>query len=92
MTTTAVMDRAAYERINQQAADVRSGHTLLSVIAGLFFAIGWAAGRILPCVMWCGYAVREGFRTAHGPSRKMQIAVLRAQIGDLNTQLSRFSG
>lgn len=92
MTTTAILDQPAYERISRQAAQVRTGHTLLSVIAGVFYLIGWAAGRILPCLMWCGFAVREGFRAAHGPSRKQQIVSLHAEIDDLRMQLSRFDG
>jgi hypothetical protein len=90
--TTSVLDRVPVDRINRQAAGVRTGHTLLSVVAGLFFAVGWLAGRILPCLMWCGFAVREGFRDAHGPSKKMRIAALQAQIEDLQMQVSRFSG
>jgi hypothetical protein len=90
--TTAILDQAAYERISAQAAQVRTGHTLLSVVASLFFFAGWLAGRVLPCLMWCGFAVREGFRAAHGPSRKMRIAMLTAQVEDLQLQLSRFSG
>lgn len=90
--TTAILEHATYERINEQAAEVRTGHTLLSLIAAFFYLIGWLAGRVLPCLMWCGFAVREGFRAAHGPSKKMRIAALTAQVEDLQTQLSRFSG
>lgn len=90
--TAGVLERVPVERINRQAADVKTGHALLSLIAGLFFAVGWLGGRIVPLLMWCGFAVREGFRAAHGPSRKMQIASLRSQVEDLQMQLSRFSG
>lgn len=90
--TTSVLERVPVERINRQAADVRTGHALLSAVAAMFFAAGWLAGRILPCLMWCGFAVREGFRAAHGPSKKMRIAALTAQVEDLKMQLSRFTG
>jgi hypothetical protein len=90
--TTTTLDRVTLERINRQASEVRTGHTLLSVIAAVFYFAGWLAGRVLPCLMWCGFAVREGFRAAHGPSRKMRIAALTAQVEDLQMQLSRFSG
>lgn len=90
--TTAVLDKATYQQINQEAAEVRTGQTVLMAIASLFFAIGWLAGRIVPCLMWCTFAMRKGYRSAHGPSRRMQIAALAAQIEDLQMQLSRFSG
>lgn len=92
MTTTAILDRIPVDKVTRQAAEVRTGHALLSVIAAFFYGIGWLAGRVVPCLMWCAFAMREGFRAAHGPSRKAQIAMLRAEIDDMRTQLSRFSG
>lgn len=89
---TTLTERIPLSDINRQAAEVKTGHAVLTAIAAVFFAAGWLAGRVLPVLMWCCFAVREGFRSAHGPSRKMQITALQAEIGELRIQLSRFSG
>jgi hypothetical protein len=88
---TTTLERIPVDRISRQAAEVRTGHALLSVIAAVFYAVGYAAGRIVPMLMWCGFAIREGFRPAHGPSRKMQVAMLTAEVDELRMQLSRFT-
>ena len=87
---TALTERIPLEDINRQAAEVRTGRAVLTAIAGLFFAVGWLAGRVLPVLLWCCFAIREGFRAAHGPSRRMQITALQAQVAELKMQLSRF--
>lgn len=89
---TVLTERIPLDDINRQAAEVRAGHAILTAVAAVFFAAGWLAGRVLPVLLWCCFAVREGFRSAHGPSRKMQITALQAEINELRMQLSRFSG
>lgn len=91
-TATYPRMRVPVDDISRQASQVKTGHALLSVVAGFFYLVGYLAGRVVPMLMWCSYAVREGFRSAHGPSKKAQIAALNAQIEDLRMQVSRFSG
>lgn len=90
--TTSVLDRVPVDDITAQARKVRTGRALLALVAALFFAVGWLAGRVVPVLMWCAFAVREGYRSAHGPSRKMQVDALTARVQELEMQLSRFSG
>lgn len=87
---TTLTERIPLDEINREAAEVRTGRAILTAIAAVFFAAGWLAGRIVPVLMWCAFAVREGFRSAHGPSRRAQITALQAQAADLKMQLSRF--
>ena len=87
---TALTERIPLEDINREAAEVRTGRAILTAVAAVFYAIGWLAGRVVPVLMWCAFAVRKGFRAAHGPSRRMQIEALRSEVAELKMQLSRF--
>ena len=90
--TTAILDPATYDEISAEAAQVRTGRVLLQAVAGFFYLLGWLAGQVVPCLMWCFFAMRRGYRAAHGPSRRMQIITLQGQVRELQMQLSRFSG
>lgn len=93
---TALTDQFTLDEITAQAKAVRPGRAVLTVIAAVLFGIGWVTARVFSvlwlAVMWTGVAVREGWRASHGPSRAMRLAAQEAQIDELNTQLSRFSG
>ena len=74
MTTLA--DRVPLEQISREARQVRFGRILLTLIAAVFFGLGWAAGRVFYGLAWCGVAVRVGWQSgrqaggAHGgPAR-----------------------
>lgn len=90
--TASALEKIPVERISAQAREVRTGRALLAVVAAVFFAVGYLCGRVVPLLMWCCFAVREGYRSAHGPSRKMQVEALQAEVDELRMQLSRFSG
>jgi hypothetical protein len=94
--TTTVLDRVPVDEITDQARAVRPARTLLTVIAAVLFGIGWVTARVFTVawfsVMWCGVAVREGWRASHGPSRKAQVAALTAQVAEQKTQLRRLGG
>ena len=92
MTTSTLTERISLDDITAQAREVRTGRAILTAIAAVFFAIGWLAGRVVPWLLWCCFAVRKGYRSAHGPSRKMRIESLEAENAELRVQLSRFSG
>ena len=94
--TTTVLDRVPLDEITAQARTVRPARTALTVVAAALFGLGWVTARVFAVLwlsaMWCGVAVREGWRASHGPSRKDRIAALEATVAEQKTQLSRFSG
>jgi len=50
------------DEITASAREVQVSRVLLTVFLGLFYVIGWAAGRtVLGCVMGA-YAIRRGWR------------------------------
>lgn len=74
-----LLDRMPVERITAQARDVRVGPVVLSIVASVFFAIGWLAFKVCAlawlAVVWCAVATREGWREAqvsHGSARTGQ--------------------
>jgi hypothetical protein len=68
---TTVAERVQLDDISAQARQVRLGRALATVLASVFFAIGWTSGRVFYCLAWCGVAVRVGWQAgrAHGPAR-----------------------
>jgi hypothetical protein len=73
---TTILDRVPVGRISTEAREVHLGRTLLTIIAAVFFAIGWAAARVFLALAWCGVAVKVGWQEArkptggpHGPAR-----------------------
>ena len=90
---TTLTERIPLDDITEQAQQVRPGRAALTVVAAVLFGIGWIAARVFAVVwlaaMWCGVAVREGWRASHGPSRSQQVAALSAQVTKLETELRR---
>jgi uncharacterized membrane protein len=68
---TTVADRVQLDEISVQAHQVHLGRALLTVFAAVFFAFGWAFGRVFYVLAWCGVAVKVGWQAgrAHGPAR-----------------------
>lgn len=67
-----VLERVPLDAITAQARDVRPGRVLLTVIAALFFAVGWIAGRMFLAAVWCAVAVKVGYQAGAvhgGPAR-----------------------
>lgn len=60
-----VLDRVPVERITAEAREVQFARTLLTLIAGFFYAIGWLAGKVLGtlflAVVWSWTAVKVGW-------------------------------
>ena len=71
---TALAERVQLEEITAQAVRVRPGRVLLTLVAAVFFVIGWLPGRLFLGVAWCAVAVKVGWQagTAHGPARTDQ--------------------
>jgi hypothetical protein len=65
---TRALDRIPVASITAQAREVHAGRTLLTLLAGLFFLVGWVAFRVAAvawlALVWCAVATREGWREA----------------------------
>ena len=59
---TAVLDRVPVDVISAQAQQARPGRAVLTVIAALFFALGWCAGRFVLAASWACVSVKLGWR------------------------------
>ncbi len=64
--TTSVLGRVPADEIAGQAREVRFSVVLVTAVIGLFFAIGWLAGRSWLAVVFCAVSVRFGFRQGIG--------------------------
>lgn len=77
---TTITERVPMERISQRAHAARPGRSVLAVIAGLLFGLGWLGYKTLAVAWltaaWCASAVIEGWQEA----RKAE-AVRRARAG-----------
>lgn len=69
----AILDPALTARISTQAEAIRPGRALLTLIAGLFFAIGWLTaktfGVLWLVVAWSIAAVKVGWQEGRGQHR-----------------------
>lgn len=70
-----VLDSTLVERVNAEPAGqpVNWGQLILLAIAGVFYSLGWVAGKVFnvmsrvgPALTWVGRAVRLGWRDARG--------------------------
>jgi len=63
-----VADRVPLDRIGDRARQARPGRTVLLLVAGLLFGLGWVAFKACAlswlAVAWCGCAVIEGWQSA----------------------------
>lgn len=62
-----LLDHVPVDEITSQARQVRFGRTVLSLIAFVFFAVGWMFSTCWLSLCWCGCAVRSGWRDAKRP-------------------------
>lgn len=71
---TTLLDRVPLDQISDQARQVRFGRVLLTLVAAVFYGLGWVAGRVFLAVAWCGVAVRVGWQEGRhgGPARTDQ--------------------
>lgn len=67
---TAVLDRVPVQRISDEAREVRFGRTVLTVIAALFYAVGWLVAKLWLALAWCATAVKVGWQEARRPQRE----------------------
>jgi len=63
-----VIERVPLERINAEAQEINLAKTLLTVLAGVLWLIGWVAGKIIGTVVvaitWSLAAVKVGWADA----------------------------
>ena len=68
---TTLSERIPVDDITAQAKQVHFWRSVLTVIAACLFGLGWIAFRFFAvtwfAAVWCGCAVREGWREAKGP-------------------------
>jgi len=57
-----VLERVPVDRISAEARDVHIGRTLLTLLAGFFYVLGWLAGKLVGGVAWCFAAVKVGWQ------------------------------
>jgi hypothetical protein len=92
--TTTLLDRVPVDEITAQAKRVRFWRTVLTLVAGALYGLGWVTARAFALVWlaasWCWVAVREGWRASRGPSRGARLETQAAEIHDLRTRLQRF--
>jgi hypothetical protein len=62
-----VLERVPVDRIRAEARQIEFARTLLTLFAGLFFVIGWVAGRTWGAVAWSAAAVKVGWQEARKP-------------------------
>lgn len=62
----AIFDRIPVDRINTEARQINLGRALLTLVAGLLYAIGWIVARttiyLWIAITWCVAAVKVGAR------------------------------
>jgi uncharacterized membrane protein YedE/YeeE len=65
------LERIPTERITAQAREVHFWRTVLTLIAGLLFGIGWLLAKAFTAawfaLAWSALAVAEGWKTARPP-------------------------
>lgn len=94
---TRLLARVPVEEITRQAREVHPGRVILTLIGGLLFTAGWAAGKLLGvawlAMAWSGTAVQVGWREARGTNPPPpDLAEVLADNQRLRLQLSRLEG
>lgn len=69
---TAVLERVPVDRIGAEARDIHPGRTLLTIIAGVLYGLGWLAAKTLAVLWlaaaWSLAAVKVGWADARRPA------------------------
>jgi hypothetical protein len=62
--TTNLLDRVPVDRIQAEAREVHFGRLLLTLLVGVFYALGWLAGKVSLGLAFCWAAVKIGWTEA----------------------------
>jgi hypothetical protein len=65
---TALLDRVPVDQITEarQEHSVRPGRILLTLVLGMFFVLGWLAGKLMILVTDCANSARIGWWRGKG--------------------------
>ena len=63
---TQLLDRVPVDRIQDEARQVHLGRVLLTLLVGIFWALGWLAGKATLAVGFAYAATKVGFLEARG--------------------------
>lgn len=74
ISMTALLDRVPMAEIDAAARQVSFSRLLLNVIVGIFFVIGWTAGRAWLALVFCAVAIRLGWREGTGAAARAQAS------------------
>jgi hypothetical protein len=61
---TRILDRVPLDRIEGEARQVHLGRALLTLLVGLFWALGWLAGKATLAIGFAYVAAKTGFQDA----------------------------
>lgn len=62
----AVTVQIPVDEITASAREVRVSRVLLTLLMGLFYVIGWTAGRVVEGLIICALSVRRGWLEGRG--------------------------
>lgn len=66
-----VLERIPVDRITSEAREMQLGRTLVTLLAGVFYVLGWlaakAVGAVWGAVSWCVAATKVGWMDARRP-------------------------
>jgi hypothetical protein len=62
-----VLDAVPLDRVRAEAAQIHPGRALLTLLVGLFWVIGWLAGKAVTGLVFCWAAVKVGYSEARDP-------------------------
>ncbi len=65
---TQLLDRVPVDRIRQEAEQVHLGRLLLVLLVGVFWVLGWLAGKATLAVGFAYAAAKIGFQEARNPT------------------------
>lgn len=76
-----ILDRVPVERISDQASRIQFSQVVLTILAALFYAVGWTAGKVFTVaqivlwglwtgITWSVAAVRVGWTDARTVSAR----------------------
>lgn len=62
-----VLERVPVDQITAEARQVNVLQVVLTMIAAVFYGVGWVVGKFFLVLAWCAVAVRTGWREARAP-------------------------
>jgi hypothetical protein len=63
-----VLEAVPLDRVRAEAAQVHPGRTLLTLLVGLFWVVGWLAGKAVVGLVFCAAAIKVGYLEARAPT------------------------